>query len=95
MKCRKELPPIEAYLEFLTKLSYGASEDGTETSVYTSKVFSPDLRLKLEIEHRLAEGDIRPAAVFKCEIQQSHRQQEVLGYYSDTHRYIMTINFAN
>jgi F-box protein 28 len=35
----------------------GASEDGTETSVYTVQDSNPDLRLKLEIEHRPAEGD--------------------------------------
>jgi hypothetical protein len=52
MKCRKVLAPIEAYLEFLQKPSYGASEDGTETSVYTVQDSNPDLRLKLEIEHR-------------------------------------------
>jgi hypothetical protein len=80
MKCRKELAPVEAYLEFLKKPSDGASEDGTETSVYTVQDSNPDFRLTLEIEHRPAEGDnIRPSSVYKCEIQQNYRQEAPAG----------------
>jgi hypothetical protein len=72
MKCRKELAPIE----LLENPSCGNNEDGIEASVYTVQDLSPDLRLKLEIECRAAERDnIKPPAVYKCLIQQSHSQR--------------------